>query len=75
MAANYYNFLILYAKYLPDIRKHEMKGPDRFVKSIKEGDYTELVQLITFKNIIKYFTKVLDWIEREFIVFFRWKSV
>lgn len=59
LAANYYNFLILYAKYLPDLRKHEMKGPERFLKSLQEGDYTELVQIVTFKNIIKYFTKVM----------------
>ena len=41
-----------------DIRAHIAREPTSLLKAIKSGDYVGLVQLVTFKNVLKYFTKV-----------------
>lgn len=63
LASNYYNFLISFARYSPDIHLHRSRDSGFLLKSIQEGDYTSLVQLLTFKNVLKYFTKVEECIE------------
>lgn len=59
LAANYYNFLVLYAQYFPDIHNHLSKDAHELAKSLQQKQYVDLVQLVTFKNLIKYFTKVI----------------
>jgi len=58
LAANYYNFLIIYAKYFPDIKDHLSRDSQYLARDLQKGDYVSLVQLVSFKNIIKYFAKV-----------------
>jgi len=58
LAANYYNFLIIYAKYFPDIQTHLSSDSQDLARSLLKGEYQSIVQLCSFKNIIKYFTKV-----------------
>jgi len=50
--------LIIYAKYFPDIKTHLSKDPKELSKSLQKGEFKSLVQLVSFKNVVKYFTKV-----------------
>jgi len=63
LAANYYNFLIIYAKYYPDIQTHFTSDSQDLARGLLKGEYESIVQLCSFKNIIKYFTKVEECIE------------
>jgi len=64
LASNYYNFVFNFAHYYEDIQAIKALGVDEIHKSFFSEDYVPIVQLITFKNVVKYCFKVLSLLPR-----------
>lgn len=58
LAPSYYNFLLMYAKYHGDIQSYKDVNPDAVLAAMRQGNFVPIIQLLTFKNILKYFTTI-----------------
>lgn len=59
MTSNYYSFLVCYANCFKDIQTLSRTSMKDIVASIKNNENKYLLQLIMFKNIVRYVTMVI----------------
>jgi hypothetical protein len=57
-SSNYYNYLLAYATYFNDLEIFYYKSNDTLTTELFAQEFIPLIQLLTFKNIVRYGVKV-----------------
>ena len=55
---SYYNLFVSYSNYYDEIQEFSKIGRENILGQLRKGSYQYIVQLLTYKNIIKYFLYV-----------------